>query len=543
MAAQTTTGTKPRISLTLILLVVTPVSLATIIALITLKTIGPSGPGMREFALIIGVWCAVSLGGGVVAHFIGSRHQYDPGGGLKDLARLDDNIAANGSGQSDFAVNDLTTDPEDIGVPLVKDERRIEAFLRGIGDSVTIVDLDFKIIYMNDTARKIFGDRIDESCYSVFEHKNDVCGGCPIKRSYQTEKVETSLRRVYTKEDKLLYMENSGSPIRDEADRIIGGIELARDVTQRIRLERNIEIRSRELAVANEELHLANAQLQKAYEELKTAQNALVQTEKMASLGVLVAGVAHEINNPTNFIYGSMPLLEENLHFLLKLTDTFDSMIISDQDRKKVDDIKEEMDFEYVRGDLAKIVKNVATGAKRIKEIVQNLRTFSRVDSGEKAEIDINEGIDSTLEILHHEFKNRVEMQKDYGEIPKLIGSPGKVNQVFMNVLHNAIQSISGQGKIIIRTLVENENAVVQITDNGVGIPQDKVSHIFDPFFTTKKVGDGTGLGLSISYSIIQDHHGDISVDSAEGKGTTMRIVLPLKESKAASKATGESIN
>ena len=240
MAAQTTSGTKPRISLTLILLVVTPVSLATIIALVTLNTIGPSGPGMREFALIIGVWCAVSLGGGVVAHFIGSRHQYDPGGGLKDIARLDENIAANGSGQSDFAVNDLTTDPEDIGVPLVEDKRRIEAFLRGIGDSVTIVDLDFKIIYMNDTAKKIFGDRIGESCYSVFEHKNDVCGGCPIKRSYQTEKVETSLRRVYTKEDKLLYMENSGSPIRDEADRIIGGIELARDVTQRIRLERNI---------------------------------------------------------------------------------------------------------------------------------------------------------------------------------------------------------------------------------------------------------------------------------------------------------------
>ncbi len=539
MAAQTTTGTKTRISLTLILLVVTPVSLATIIALVALKTIGPSGPGMREFALIIGVWCAVSLGGGVVAHFIGSRYQHDPG----DVARLDDDIAENGSGQSDFAVNDQATEAEDIGVPLVKDERRIEAFLRGIGDSVTIVDLDFKIIYMNDTARKIFGDRIGEACYGVFEHKNDVCGGCPIKRSYQTEKVETSLRRVYTKEDKLLYMENSGSPIRDEADRIIGGIELARDVTQRIRLERNIEIRSRELAVANEELHLANAQLQKAYEELKTAQNALVQTEKMASLGVLVAGVAHEINNPTNFIYGSMPLLEENLHFLLKLTDTFDSMTISEQNRKKVDDIKEEMDFEYVRGDLAKIVKNVATGAKRIKEIVQNLRTFSRVDSGEKAEININEGIDSTLEILHHEFKNRIEMQKDYGEIPKLIGSPGKVNQVFMNVLHNAIQSISGQGKIIIRTFVENENAVVQITDNGAGIPQNKVSHIFDPFFTTKKVGDGTGLGLSISYSIIQDHHGDISVESAEGQGTTMRIVLPLKESKAVAAVIGESIN
>ncbi len=543
-----TTGNKPRIFLPLVFFAVIPISLMMIIALVVIKTVGPAGPGMREFALVIGVWCVVSLAGGVWAYLYGTRYRITPSDGPEAAkpAAEDKNTSVGAAlkiGEFGLGKTEGKMSHEDIEAQLAEEKRKFEAFLRGIGDCVTIVDLDFNIIYLNDTARKIFGECLGESCYKVFEHKSNVCGGCPIKRSYKTGKVETSLRRVYTKDDKLLYMENSGSPIRDEAGSIIGGIELARDVTQRIKLERNIEIRSRELAVANDELHIANEQLQKAYEELKTAQNALVQTEKMASLGVLVAGVAHEINNPTNFIYGSIPLLEENLHYLLRLTDTFDSMTISEDNRKKIDEIKTEMDYDYVRNDLAKIVKNVATGAQRIKEIVQNLRTFSRVDSGEKAEVDINEGIDSTLEILRHEYKNRVEIIKDYGDIPRLIGSPGKLNQVFMNILHNAIQSIPEQGKIEIKTRLESDKAVVRITDTGVGIPPDKISHIFDPFFTTKKVGDGTGLGLSISYSIIKDHNGEVSVDSAVGKGTTMRIELPMLENQGSRKNNVKSIN
>ncbi|MCB1155237.1 GHKL domain-containing protein, partial [bacterium] len=279
----------------------------------------------------------------------------------------------------------------------------------------------------------------------------------------------------------------------------------------------------------------ANEQLQAAYEELKAAQSALFQSEKMASLGVLVAGVAHEINNPINFVSGSMPLLQENVKALLELIDDLEKMELPDEARAKLDHLKKDLEIDYVKEDLEKIIRNVATGAQRVKEIVANLRTFSRVESGEQAEVNIHEGIDSTLEILKHEYKNKIEIHRDYGDIPHLLGSPGKLNQVFMNILHNAIQAIDGTGDIYIRTMQDDDKVVIEIQDTGKGIPEDKIPKIFDPFFTTKPVGEGTGLGLSISYSIIQDHRGRLTVDSRVGQGTTFRIELPtLKESSAA---------
>jgi len=422
---------------------------------------------------------------------------------------------------------------------LAVEKNRMEAFLKSIGDVVSIVDPEMRIIYLNDMGKSMFGDHMGEFCYRAYEHKSAICGGCPVRKAMETGEVHHSLRRMYNQKGRLLYFESTGSPIRNEKGEIIAGIELARDVTQRIKLERSVEIRSRELAVANEELRRANEQLQGAFEELKSAQQQLVQSEKMASLGVLVAGIAHEINNPLNFVSASTQLLNDNLADLLALLQVYEQTELPVETRRKVDQVKEETDFEHAMEDVQKIVKNINTGAERMKQIVQNLRTFSRLDSGEKAAVNLREGIDSTLQILFHEYKNRIEIERRLDDIPPIVGSPGKLNQVFMNILHNAIQAIPDKGRIVIAARRMGEKVRLSFSDNGPGISPEHISHVFDPFFTTKKVGEGTGLGLSISYGIVQDHGGKLWVESEIGRGTTFFVELPVSGG-ASTKTAGE---
>lgn len=412
---------------------------------------------------------------------------------------------------------------------LSAEKARMEAFLRGIGDGISIVDREMKIIWMNDTLKESFGDRVSEYCYKVYEHKDDVCGGCPVLQAFRTGHVHQSLRRVYTKGGRLRYYESTGSPIKNENGEIVAGIELARDVTPRIKLERSVSTRSRELAKANEELKVANQQIKSSFQELKQTQAQLVQSENLVSLGTLVAGVAHEINNPINFVYGSMKLMEDNLIAITELIKELDNLPRTEVHDEHIRQVKEKLDLDFVLDDVHKIVKNVTTGAERVKEIVNNLRTFSRTDTTVKVPVNIHEGIDSTLSLLYHEYKNRIDIIREYDSLPTILGHPGRLNQVFMNLLHNAFQAIEGEGTIRIHTLTQNGTALLEFTDTGMGISEEHIKNIFDPFFTTKKVGQGTGLGLSISYSIIKDHNGQIEVKSTVGKGTKFTIRLPLE--------------
>ncbi|HPQ67485.1 MAG TPA: ATP-binding protein [bacterium] len=417
---------------------------------------------------------------------------------------------------------------------LAAEKERMEAFLRGIGDGISIVDKEMRIIYVNDVLVKNFGDHTGEFCFQVYEHKNEICGGCPVRKAMDTGEVHHSLRRMYTKDGRLHYYESTGSPIRDEHGEIIAGIELARDVTQRIKLERNVEIRSRELAKANEELRRVNEEIQQAYEELKSTQAQLLQSEKMASLGVLVSGIAHEINNPLNFVSASVQLLDENLSSIMKLMNQYESTDLTEDAKGQIDKVKEEIEYEYLNEDVKKIVKNIGTGAERMKQIVQNLRTFSRMDSSEKLPVNLEEGIESTLQILYYEYKNRIEIERDYQVVPMVLGSPGQLNQVFMNIIHNAIQAIEGRGKIRISIHPTVDHTRVSISDTGPGIPAEKLNKVFDPFYTTKPVGDGTGLGLSISYGIVKDHNGRLWAESEVGRGTTFHVDLPAQKAELA---------
>ena len=277
------------------------------------------------------------------------------------------------------------------------------------------------------------------------------------------------------------------------------------------------------------EIEEKSEQVQQAYQELKDTQVQLVQSEKMASLGQLVAGIAHEIKNPLNFIYGNTDFLREYIDNLQRLVELYEGQ--SHKDPKisiKVESFKQEVNYDFMLEDLQVLIKNFEEGANRIHDIISDLKSFSRTDSEQFQSADIHETLDLVLNILHNEYRDRISVHKEYGQIPHLECHPGKMTQVFINLLNNACQAIAEQGDIWIRTSKDGDFIVIEIEDNGPGIEGKQVEKIFEPFFTTKPVGKGTGLGLSISYGIIQQHGGTVTVESDEGKGAKFCVKLPL---------------
>ncbi len=294
-------------------------------------------------------------------------------------------------------------------------------------------------------------------------------------------------------------------------------------------------------ATTNQELEALNVELEDRVEqrtaELKSAQNQLVQSEKMASLGQLVAGIAHEINNPVNYIRSNIQPLKEYLAGYLNLAETVHRKkgSLPDELRESIETIYEENDLDYANEDIGKLVQSFEEGSNRITAIVSDLRKYTRGDREQFEPYHLHDAIDSTLTLLENRYKYHVTVHKDYGDIPEILCSPGRINQVIMNLLCNAEDAIEDKGNVWITTREENELAAVEIRDDGPGIPPDVKSKIFDPFFSTKPIGEGTGLGLSIAYGIVEQHHGTISVESEAGKGTTFTLKLPLSYDESTS--------
>lgn len=276
-------------------------------------------------------------------------------------------------------------------------------------------------------------------------------------------------------------------------------------------------------------LEVMNARLQKALVERKKIESQLVQNAKMASLGELVAGIAHELNNPLAFIHANMGNLKKFSQKLIDLIEICDQVDMPAAAKEDLEKRKKGINYDYLRNRMVEMIERSAVGAERMKKIIQDLKTFSRLDSAVVAEANLNEAIETTLSIMHHEYKNRIEIKKEFGNLPPVECFIAKLNQVFMNLLINACHAIEDQGKITIRTCTENGMVQVDISDTGKGIPEDIIDKIFDPFFTTKPVGKGTGLGLSITHGIIQQHKGKISVESSPGKGTTFTVKIPVR--------------
>ena len=301
---------------------------------------------------------------------------------------------------------------------------------------------------------------------------------------------------------------------------------------QNVMLEVKVEERTRALNQSNLDLNLALT-------DLKNAQTQLVDAEKMASLGQLTAGIAHEINNPINFVSSNIKPLRRDIEDIQELIAKYEELVdkhsLSEQ-FGEVAKLKKELDYDYLKHEIDVLLKGMADGAGRTVEIVKGLKSFSRLDESDLKYANVNEGIDSTLIILSSTFRGKINMVKELGQIPEIECYAGKLNQVFMNIINNAAQAVlaihsnDDDGKVIIRTQNNGDTISIHIIDNGTGMSEDVRSKIFDPFFTTKKAGEGTGLGLSIVYSIIELHKGSIEVKSTLGVGTEFIITLPLNQ-------------
>jgi len=278
------------------------------------------------------------------------------------------------------------------------------------------------------------------------------------------------------------------------------------------------------------ELSRINLQLKRANQEIKDTQSMVVHNEKMRSLGQLVAGVAHELNNPINFIYGNLVHLKNYTNDLVAIINKYELVQkqLPEDKFEEVEKLKQELEYDFIVEDLSSLIKSCHDGAERSKQIIIDLKNFSRLDEANIKEVDLHEGIESALNILESKYRDRVTVHKQYGTIPQVMCYAGQVNQVFMNVLDNAAQAIEEKGNVYVRTKVEDQFVVVEFEDTGPGIDEDVLPKIFDPFFTTKPVGEGTGLGLSICYKIIKSHNGKMEVESEKGKGTKFIIKIPI---------------
>ncbi len=277
-------------------------------------------------------------------------------------------------------------------------------------------------------------------------------------------------------------------------------------------------------------------EIEAAYSELKDTQSRLVHSAKMASLGQLVAGVAHELNNPIGFIFSNMNHLREYSQKLLQLIED------TEKNPERLAELKAKIDFDFIVQDMPKLINSCEDGARRTRDIVLGLRNFSRLEEAKLKSVNLKESIEATLKLLSGEIKGRIEVHSEFAELPEVMCYASQINQVFMNILSNAAQAIEGKGDIWIKTnlksaskssiqnprILKNNFVEISIRDSGKGIPGDTLEKIFDPFFTTKTVGQGTGLGLSISYGIVKKHDGDILVTSTIEKGTEFKILLPI---------------
>lgn len=406
---------------------------------------------------------------------------------------------------------------------LVKSEARFRQLIETMNEGFSVQDQEGKINYVNP-----------KLCTMIGENQQEIIGKSPLdfidnsspkwreEFIFHTEKATKSgnfysFEMNWKRKDGTIFTAMvSPKPIFDAENTFTGSVAVLTDIT--------------DLKNAEKQLINKNEDLNEAMEDLKKTQAQLIDSEKMASLGQLTAGVAHEINNPINFVSGNVLPLRRDIEDILEVLKKYDQ--ITEQLKLRgsfedVDRLKEEIDFDFLLSEIDNLLDGIGEGANRTAEIVKGLRNFSRMDEHELKMANINQGLDSTLLILHNKIKNRIDIQKEYGEFPDIMCYPGQLNQVFMNLLNNAQESIDNEGLIWIKTWKDNKQVHVSIKDSGRGIPAKLKKKIFDPFFTTKDVGKGTGLGLSISFGIIEKHNGTIKVNSEKGEGTEFIVSIP----------------
>ncbi|MCG6553139.1 MAG: PAS domain S-box protein [Candidatus Magnetominusculus sp. LBB02] len=426
------------------------------------------------------------------------------------------------------------TDRKEIEAAMTKNIKLLTKAIETTQVGFTITDADGIIIYTNEAEAAQHGYTVEEilgkniKMFAPREISRPLTEDELIAYRVNPDRSTKRWKResVNARKDGSTFPVQLTSDVVMDDDGTVAAIATScEDITERKQMEDKIRQHSEHLEA---EVEARTADLHKTLTELQLSQEQLVQSAKMASLGVLTAGVAHEINNPLAFVSSNIGNLEKFFHRLIGLLQRYDKVESSAHDKQEIEQYKEEINYAYLLSRVEPLIVKTKEGAERIKKIVLDLKNFARLDISDITNMNINESLDTTLELLYHEYKNRVTVVRDYGELPVLPCYAAKINQVFMNLLVNAAQAIEGEGEIKIRTTADPQKIEIAITDTGKGIPPEIQNKIFDPFFTTKPVGVGTGLGLSISYKIIKEHQGDILVESAPGKGTTFTVRLPL---------------
>ncbi len=417
---------------------------------------------------------------------------------------------------------------------LVSSEERFRNLVESTGDFVWEVNVEGLYTYVSPQVEKLLGYRPEE-----------MIGKTPFEDmpEEEAERVADNFRDAVRRrqpivalenanlhrDGRLVVLETSGMPFFGHDDEFLGYRGIDRDITERKRAEELAWQQMQELRKLNDELVELNA-------ELERAQSQLVQSEKMASIGVLAAGVAHEINNPVGYLQSNLESMGRYIKDFLGLIDRYDTLEASlpadDPQRAAVAAYKAKIDLEYLKQDATAMLAESRQGIDRIKTIVQDLKSFSHVDAVEMWRMeDLHKALETTLNVVWNELKYKCEVVKEYGELPLVECRISQLQQVFMNLLVNAAQAIEEHGIITIRTGTEDDQVWIEVSDDGKGIPEDQLARVFEPFYTTKPVGKGTGLGLSVSYNIVERHHGRLEVESEEGGGTTFRIHLPVRQS------------
>ena len=426
-------------------------------------------------------------------------------------------------------------------------QKKLEAILEGAPDALLIVNDKREITLVNTQAEKMFGYSRAEllgQTPEIFlpEHLKSL-----HVRQCQDFSKEANTRPMgeggnlfgITKDGREIPLEISLGTVKTAMEKL--AIVTIRDITERKTRENELREAYKEVADKEKALRQTFQELSTAHETLKTTQNQLVQSEKLASVGHLAAGVAHEINNPVGFISSNMEILEQYIADYAKVLKMADHLkeSVEQEDLAKaksiveeINKLKEEINLDYIIDDTNKLLQHNRNGIDRIQKIVTDLRTFSREDKNVMERVKIEEVIESILTIVQNEIKYKAKLEKNYGDTPLIECNPQRLGQVFINLLVNALHAIEGTGTITINTYKQDEFVCVDVRDTGKGIPPENLNKIFDPFFTTKPAGQGTGLGLSVSYEIIKKHSGRMTVRSTVGEGTTFTVMLPINKEK-----------
>jgi|WetSurMetagenome_2_1015567.scaffolds.fasta_scaffold00081_55 two-component system, NtrC family, sensor kinase len=470
---------------------------------------------------------------------------------------------------TDGVIEDIT-ERKKMKEALLDSEQKLISIVYGSPLPQFVIDRNHKVLYWNKALEELTGIKAEEMIGTQQHWRAFYLKERPCMADLLVDESESCIPEWYSEQlkSKLIadayeatdflpapgkWLHFTAAALRDSRGNIMGAITTLEDITERKQaqealqklneeLEQRVIDRTESMETANLELILITTELERANSELKSAQSHMLQQEKMASIGQLAAGVAHEINNPMGFIISNLGSLDRYVNkmsgFIKSQTEAISRLaaegsplagIIAKDLQKERDSIK----LDFIIEDLNNLISESLEGSDRVKKIVQDLKSFSHVDEAVSKMTDINACLDSSINILWNELKYKTTVIREYGDIPRTKCNPGQLNQVFMNILINAVQSIETQGEIRVTTSVVNTNSSdrnirIEISDTGCGIPADKLNRIFEPFFTTKDVGKGTGLGLSIVYDIIKKHDGEINIESEVDKGTTFTVTLPV---------------